>query len=297
MARTTAFPKVLWIATSAWLTGCGRLGFDDHTTGQLAPLPDAAIVDAVALDAPPDVALRAVLQVAPSLALTAPCGSQAAEIELPITNTGNTDLVIESATLDNVPSNQFTLTQVPTTVAPGATEMLSVSPRQAVIGTDRGGTVFSNKLTIATNGGTQVVELSATVMGANIQIITPTTDKIAFTGSSGACPASGQTVSLSNTGNVGVNIAQLVASGFAFTGFASGVLPAGGSTSTTVRPFTLDTGQCSATASFAYEAASGTSGSTGGICTTAVILDVTLVITQASSSTSTSSSAASCFCS
>jgi hypothetical protein len=49
VARTNDFPRVLWLVTSAWLAGCGRIGFGEADHGGGPGLPDAPDIDAPAV--------------------------------------------------------------------------------------------------------------------------------------------------------------------------------------------------------------------------------------------------------
>lgn len=280
--------SILWLFTASWLASCGRLEFDalvPSSSGDLADAPlgeppaDATPADAVPTDIAP--APAAALEVADTLALTTQCGANpsTAPTQLAVKNTGTADLVIDSASLPT--DSKFRLTLIPTQIAPGATAMITVVPPMAVVGTDRANAQFSETLTLKTNAGDRAIALTASVLGANIDLQTPAgATALSFIASSG-CPAP-QNVVVKNTGNASINIDALVANGVAFSGFSGGAIPPGATRTTMVRPFTV--GQCAASGTLGYEPASGAS----GLCATTV-LQVTLSLS--------SSSGASCFCS
>jgi hypothetical protein len=289
VARTRSVSWFLWLLTSSWLAACGRFEFDALGSAPPGDPPgtppgdppgDAPPGDAPPGDAPPDNADNTpapVLQVATMLALDALCGvpPDTIPVQLAVTNTGTADLVIDSATVPD--ASEFGVSPGPTQIAPGATEMITVRPPRADIGTHRAGTMVTDTLTLQTNAGTREVALVATVVGANIDLQMPAgATELRFTSSSD-CPAP-QTVVVRNTGNAAITIDQLVANGVAFSGFSGGSIARGTSVTTAVRPFT--TSECAASGRLVYEAASG-------LCATTE-LDVTLDITGSSSS---------CFCS
>jgi len=276
--------------TTVWLAACGRLGFDELGGGVAKPLPDAPIApddgqigvadaatpDAlVPVDAPPDAppdgppaAPR--LEVASSLALVTTCGAAPAESELVVTNTGTAELTIASATA----TNAFEVISGPTAIAAGDSATFTIAPPMAVVGTDRGGASKTGTLTLTTNAGTQIVQLQATVQGANVAV---SAANVAFNAANGTCPGP-RTVTISNTGNTSVVLGQLFASGVTLSGFTGGTLDANSSTSVTLQP-----SRCGASSTvLALDAASGSSGN-NALCVSATI-NVTLNIAASSTS-------------
>ena len=131
MARTSQLATVIWISTSTWLAGCGRLWFQGPDEQQTGNLPDAPVVDAAvdaAVYAPDDVAIASapVIDVAPTLTTTVACGAAPQQTSLTVTNKGNADLEITNATVTGAP---FQLKSVPVLIAPGA--MASFSRRRS----------------------------------------------------------------------------------------------------------------------------------------------------------------------
>src|SRR4029079_9138805 len=106
VARTSQLAPVLWMSTSTWLAGCGRLWFQGPDDNPVGSLPDAPVVHAApmidaALAAPDDIAIASapVIGVAPKLATTVSCGAAPQLATLDVMNTGNADLEITNATI------------------------------------------------------------------------------------------------------------------------------------------------------------------------------------------------------
>jgi hypothetical protein len=277
VARTARFSQVLWSLTLAWLTGCGRVGFDPFGD-DVGALPDAAVQDA-----PPD-AIGAVVQVTVP-AMTTECGNAASGYQLTIANPGDQPLVITKltpkqnvivviqATAVVVTNVSFTVQSgpLPLTVLPGASTMLGIVPPEAVVGTDIGGTSKTGSFTLETDtGAISQVDLAATVVGANITITTPATTTIDMMSSTGVCPS--QSVTIGYSGNATAQVTVQVSSGLGLAGFTSGgVMQA---KTTTVRPITSS--QCAASGMTMQYQVSGI------VCQTPAVLDVSYQITGAS---------------
>jgi hypothetical protein len=253
VARTTRLATVLWISTAVWLAGCGRLWFDGVNDGADPPA-DGPEVDVPAPDAPDDIAVASAprLDVAPKLTMSTECGGATPLSSLVVMNSGTADLTIDNASLTGDP---FQVKAVPLIIAPGASGTFKIEPPMAVVGTDRGGDVKRGTLKIESNAGVAMVDLEATVIGANLVMTAPV--PINFTSSSGACPASKQ-FSIQNTGNVTVTVVPDVASPFAFAFSSSSdtVLAAGESLFINVRPVTSSS--CAGSGAVGFTAASGT---------------------------------------
>jgi hypothetical protein len=253
MTRARSLSYLLW---SLLAVGCGDDGTDQ--IGQLtdAPLaPDASSPDAPSPDdAPPptpDAPGGPAFSIGELPALQTTCGeSETPAVDLTIRNIGGEPLVISEPTI----TGEFTLlTELPLTIAPGASAALSVRPPTAVIGTDRGGTFKSGVLTVTTNEAdspTRTIELSATVMGANLDFTDEAGEPITveFTTNEGACPAP-LTVFLHNSGNLPLEIGGPAAASstsvahYDYGGFAGATIAAGGVVTHTVQP--RPTGACS----------------------------------------------------
>jgi hypothetical protein len=227
VARTSQLATLLWMSTATWLAGCGRLWFqgpDKDPVGSLPdapPMIDAAVVDAgadAAVDAPDDVAIASapVMDVAPMLTTTVSCGAAPQQASLTVTNKGNADLQITNATITGAP---FQLKAIPLMIAPGAMASFSILPPMAIVGTDLGGDVKHGTLKIESNAGNAMVDLEATILGANLVMTPMPPQPLTFQGSSGACPSS-QQVSIQNMGNSTASVDANVTGPFGF-GFSS----------------------------------------------------------------------------
>ncbi|HSR98042.1 MAG TPA: hypothetical protein VLM79_13370 [Kofleriaceae bacterium] len=224
VARTSQLATLLWMSTSTWLGGCGRLWFQGPDKDSVGSLPDAppmidaavagidAAVDAAA-DAPDDVAIASapILDVAPTLSTTVSCGSAPQQASLVVTNKGNAALEITNATITGA---AFQLKSTPVMIAPGAMGSFSILPPMAVVGTDLGGDVKHGMLKIESNAGIAMVDLEATVFGANLVMTAP--QPLTFQGSSGACPAP-QSVSIQNMGNSAATVGPALTGPFGFS--------------------------------------------------------------------------------
>jgi hypothetical protein len=280
VARTTQLAAVLWMSTAGWLTGCGRLWFDPSRDQQGGALADASLPDAPA-DAAPDASVpdatpgpAPVLEVAPKLTMDIACGSTPEATTLMVTNSGNADLMITNV---RVIGDAFTLKVVPLLIAPGTSSAFSIEPPMAVIGTDLGGSGKSATLEIESNAPLAMVELAATVIGANI-IVTPPSP-LDFTGTSGVCPAP-KSFAVKNTGNQTIQVIPEADSPFVFDLSSSldTFLEPDESLFLDVRPVTLE---CSGSGNVGFTVSSGT------ICHADPLLHVNLDI-QGSSSCSCS---------
>lgn len=287
VAHTRSISTILWLLTTSWLAACGRFEFDPIKLGAPGGTPDASADappdDARPGDAPPGNLPAPVLEVVAMRALDTLCGSDPNDTpaQIEVSNSGTADLVITSATVPA--ASRFKVTQVPSRIAPGATEKITVIPPMAVVGTDRASTTFEDTLALRTSAGDRDIALVATVVGANIDLEMPAgATELLFAASSG-CPGP-QTVVVRNTGNAaGATVAAYGSSDaptFGLGGFSGGSIPAGATRTTTLRALT--SGECAASGVFAYDAPPGPS----NLCTTTT-LQVTLDITSGSS----------CFCS
>jgi hypothetical protein len=240
MTRARSLSYVLWSVLSV---GCGG----DDQVGHLGDAPPIAV---------PAIELGAL----PMLATT--CGQPApAPVGLLVSNPGNSNLVITSATA----TGGFAVTTTfPLTIAPGVGATIAVRAPLAVIGTDRGGAVKLGTLTLASNAAispSYVLDLAATVVGANLVFTDdtgqPVAMPLAFSASSGSCPAPAS-VSLHNTGNQPITVGAASASGFTFGGFSGGTIEAGAAVSQAIAVHT--TSGCSLDEDIAYQV-------TGTVCT------------------------------
>lgn len=240
MGRTKSLAHLLW--SSMAVTGaCGDDGVNR--------LPDGP----PAIDAAPDEAVPIpVAAFAPLVTGATTCGEAVpAIVNLAIENTGTADLVISAA---DASGGFLVMTTLPITIAPAGTSALEIRPPAAVIGTDLGGSTKTGTLTLTTNEPTptRTAELAVLVNGANLELRDGAGQPIAleFT-SDGTCPAP-LAVFLHNSGNAPVEIiGQSSASGFAFGGFASGVIAPGASVQQDIRPFT--TNACSGSETITYQ--------------------------------------------
>lgn len=244
MARSWVLANVLWLAA------CGRLGFDERA----APPPDGD----TATDATP-IGPRAQLS-ATSLAASAECGvAQPPSVVLSIGNTGDTDLVVTSATA----TGGFTVTSpLPVTVPPGDATQLAIAPPPAIVGTDLAGDTKLGTLTLTTNDPVAAppVDLTATVIGANIGFVAQgaPVSLVTFSAMS-ACPLP-QPVRIVNTGTKPATIAFTGTSNVTFAGFSGGVLDASSSAAIDLRAST--TGACAVNGGYLLYTV------TGSVCTT-----------------------------
>jgi hypothetical protein len=141
-----------------------------------------------------------------SLELTATCGELApAGADLAVENRGNSELTIQSADA----TDGFTVTsQFPIVIAPGGKVTIAVAPPRAVIGSDLGDSIKRGTLALGSDSVQPVppIELTATVIGANIAITGEDEQPVlAFVSTGNACPV-GQRVVLHNTGNATATI-------------------------------------------------------------------------------------------
>jgi hypothetical protein len=269
VARTSQLATLLWMSTSTWLGGCGRLWFqgpDKDPVGSLPdapPMIDAAVGPAIdarpdapadaAADAPDDVAIASapILEVAPTLATTVSCGAPPQQAALVVTNKGNAELEITNATVTGAP---FQLKTVPVTIAPGAMASFEILPPMAVVGTDLGGDVKHGTLKIESNAGTAMVSLEATVFGANLVMTTP--QPFTFQGTSGACPLARQ-VSIQNMGNSTITVDPDLTGpfGFSFSSSPDTILSPGETLIIDVHVVTSS--QCAGSGTVAFAPSSG----------------------------------------
>jgi hypothetical protein len=271
VARTSQLATVLWMSTTSWLVGCGRIWFQTPDDESVHPLPDAPVLDAsvdAAVDAPDDIAIASAprLDVPPKLTMDTVCGSTPQPSLLTVMNSGNADLTIDNASLTGDP---FQVKSAPLIIAPGTSGSFKIEPPMAVVGTDLGGSLKRATLKIESNAGTAMVDLEATVIGANLVMTPPAS--LDFTASSGACPAS-KSFSVQNTGNLAILVSPDVQGPFAFALASSSdtLLDPGESLFMQVRAAT--TSQCAGSGNVGFTASSGT------ICRVDPVLPVTLDI-------------------
>lgn len=276
MARTNDFSRVLWLVTSTWLAGCGRIGFGEADHGDDNPLADAPIaIDAAVIKGPP------VVMVTPPGVQKSTCGDAAGSAQVRVQNTGETDLVITSvSTRDGVFHAELA---GPLTIGPNSDAMIDVTVPAAVIGTDVGGDLKTDQLQFQANVAIDPIELVTKVMGANLVVVTPAPPaSLVFTGTSGACPIP-RAATLRNVGNMPVTMTISPPANFAFGGASSASMAGGASTVVSLRPFT--TSACSGVGTIQYQiTGSPNCGASGTVGTT---LRATYTITGAST----------CFCS
>jgi len=276
MTRARSLSCLLWsILMSGPAAGCGG---DDDSVGHLADappipdavipdaaIPDAAIPDTTSPDAPDAAPAGPALSLSSVPTLSSACGdTQPATVGVMITNTGGSDLVIGA----EVTGGFSIATTLPLTIGAGATAAVSIRPPLAVIGTDRGGTIKSGTLTVTTNepgSAPRVVELAATVIGANLEIADLAGHAGVSMTADGKCPDPG-TVVLRNTGNRPITISaprtsSSSAPSFAFNGFSGGTLQAGDSTAQQIKVLTEN--NCSGADNINYDI----SETAGPVCT------------------------------
>ena len=285
MARTNDFPRVLWLVTSAWLVGCGRIGFGAQEGDPQPPLadapaggvPDAAstpsdalvVIDApVAIDAAPPID-SSIPAGTPGIAFVIPhmtttCGAGASQVTATVSNPGTADLVVSNITLAAGEAFQVT-GAFPMTIAPNASAMFVITALPAVVGTDRGGQIKSDTLVIDANATTTPVTIETTVTGANIDVTVPASAQLAFSDSSGQCPAP-QPATIKNSGNATVTVALVVPAGFANAESSSAVVAAGGVMTRSIRPVTNSA--CSGAGTILYLVSGPSCGSSGGLSAT-----------------------------
>jgi hypothetical protein len=261
VARTSQLATLLWLSTSTWLGGCGRLWFQGPDNDPVGSVPDAppmidAAVDALAdaaVDAPDDVAIASapVMDVAPALTTTVSCGAPPQAATLAVMNKGNANLEITNATVTGA---AFQVTSAPVLIAPGAMASFSIKPPMAVVGTDLGGDVKRGKLKIESNAGIAMVDLEATIVGANLVMTAP--QPFRLQGSSGACPSSAQ-VSIQNMGNSSATVDPSLTGpfGFSFSSSADPVLLPGETLIIDVHVVTSSA--CSGSGTVGFAASSG----------------------------------------
>jgi hypothetical protein len=275
---------VLWLLTTTWLAGCGRLGFDVDHGGPGNGLPDAPAPDP-AIDAAIDAPAGPAIAVAAMPAITTACGSAPKAFLITLNNPGDQELVIDSAdvmTTAPTQGNVFSVpaAQFPVKIAPGGTGTLAVAPPRAVVGTDRANKTKTGMLTLHTNTAVApaAIALDALITGANLDLMPAGTSSLTFTNTSGDCPGP-QTLKVKNSGTDPITVAQLSASGITSAGFSGGALAPGQTMTTDFRPFTSS--ECAVSGVLSYDA-SGGSGT--GLCTAPVVVNVTLDITGSSTS-------------
>jgi hypothetical protein len=261
VARTSQLATLLWMSTSTWLGGCGRLWFSGPDKDSVGSLPDAPpMIDAAggpavdaAVDAPDDVAIASapVMDVAPMLTTTVSCGAAPQQASLAVMNKGNADLQITNATITGA---AFQLKVVPVRIAPGAMASFSILPPMAVVGSDLGGDVKHGMLKIESNAGIAMVDLEATILGANLVMTAPR--PFSLQGSSGACPSPAQ-VSVQNMGNSSATVDPSLTGpfGFSFSSSADPVLLPGETLMIDVHVVTSSA--CSGSGTVGFTASSG----------------------------------------
>ncbi len=293
---------MLWLVTSTWLVGCGRVGFGDVDRGPPGDLVDApATPDAATpLDAaqPIDASMIIDGRVIPAPggpkltvgtvpAMTTVCGSAPTSVAFEISNPGDLDLEISS-----LPStaNGFHITQagaelaLPVRIKAGKAVTFEIEPPAAVIGTDIGGSTKRAIFTVTSNAvDTPTTELAvaATVIGANIAVTVPAPPaSLAFSNASGVCPTP-RAATIRNNGNANATVTVRLPGEFAMTGNSTAPVAAAGVMTRNFRPFT--SAACSGTAVIEYEVTGGANCGASGVIT----LNATFNITGTSS----------CFCS
>lgn len=242
MRRTGSLPRVLWALA---LGACGRVGFGDEPA----------------------------LRIAPELVIETECGAVSEPGALAIGNEGAQPVDILGADVDG----GFALVAAPPAqVAAGDAIELLVRPPAAVIGTDRAGDVKRGTLVLHTSDGDLSVALSASVVGANIDLETDTGVPLTLTFSGAGCPAP-ITARIANTGTLPATVAVGFSQRFILTGFTSGMVTvqAGGDAPITVRPYTSSV--CAASEDLTFTV-------TGSVCTaTPFVLGGSFNITGSSS--------------
>jgi len=244
--RSRSLARLLWSVTgSAALISCGRLGFGE----------DAAAV------------------VTPPVELVTECGVEPVPGSVEIVNDGTIALVVEAATT----TGGFTVvTPLPLVIEAGENGALAIAPPAAVIGTDVSGAIKTGTLTIVTNDGasrSQTLDLSARVVGAQLQLNGSAMPVALTFSANNACPAD-QFVTFVNKGDRPVTL-QLEAQqpGFQVQFFLGGTLDAGNSSTAGIA---VDTAApCSGSATITYAV-------TGSLCSAnPVVFDASFTITNA----------------
>ena len=279
MARTASFSQVLWLLPTAGLAGCGRLGFDDGSSGASNHLPDAMAAIDAAIDAPP-VGPKLVVGTVP--AMTAECGMAVTTYDVPLSNPGDQDLVITQVALDDATTFAI-VNKLPMTIPAGGAATMQVQPPASMVGTDRAKTVKTNTLNLTTNvpGGEVVpIAVSSTVMGANFDVVIAGGGgkTMNLTTNDGTCPAD-RTITVTNSGNVSMAYAvqPSLTIGVTMSGFSSGAIGIGKAATTTFKAFTpsgachVDNGQLKYTGNGA-----------SGVCTADVTITVNMDINSSS---------------
>lgn len=270
MTRARSLSYLLW---SFVAIGCG----DDGTkqVGGLAdapPAPDAPGPDATP-DAP-DVPVGPAFALGEVPLLQATCGAEPADIELTVRNTGDEPLVLSEPAI----TEGFALnTTLPLTIAPGASAALLVRLPPAVIGTDRGGATKPGSLTVKTNEATSPtrnIDVTTTVMGANLDFVNDSDEPVSlsFSSGNGCAPLA---MFLRNSGNQPVELsAATTLSGsppsLGFDGFSGGTLEAGTRARQDVHVVT--SGACSGFDTASYGVTSG------NVCTTGTTIQATITL-------------------
>jgi len=153
------------------------------------------------------------------------------------------------------------MTPLPLTVAPGGSTTLAILPPPAVVGTDLAGATKSGTLVLTTNDpATPIVDLVATVIGANVAFTSAAMpiSQVMFSALS-TCPAP-QAVSMVNTGSLPATVAFTGTSNVTFSGFSGGVLDASSSAAVILHAQT--TGACGVPGGYLLYTV------TGSVCTT-----------------------------
>jgi hypothetical protein len=256
VARTSDLPKVLWLVTSTWLAGCGRIGFEAGGADAGPPIGSA-------------VGPRLDLLAAP--AMTTTCGRAPATYDLTVRNSGDRDLVIDKVTVTGDP---FGVIAIPATLRPGESGTITLAPPRAVVGTDLPDDTKRGQLVIQANTDAPVapVDVTAKVIGANLTIIAPS--PFEFSAASGLCPAA-RNVVVKNLGNADASIEPQLPLHFAISGLSGGVIAAGAMKTVAVRAVT--SAECAGSGRIVFEA------SEGAICKAPAPLNATFNITGSSS--------------
>jgi len=160
-----------------------------------------------------------------TLKLDIPCGAEDAQATLFLTNWGDEDIELTSATLEGA----FTLeTQLPLTIPSGESGEVVVSTAPGVVGTDAPGDVRTGKLTLTSNLGSALVQLNGSIGSAQLVVDSipgaALTGPLPFTCSSassvGLCPT--QTFTIVNHGTSNAVLQPPVADGVAVGAFVPG---------------------------------------------------------------------------
>lgn len=143
------------------------------------------------------------------------CGQGASALQsVAITNNGNTPLTLSNVASQN---GRLTISSVPQPIAPGQTGYISFVANAATIGTDPGGSVYSDAIVFTTNelgAPMHSVPVQISIDGANLEFLdgnSVATNTIEITSCGGAV-----TYQILNTGNVTVYAEAQAGSGYGY---------------------------------------------------------------------------------